>query len=734
MENPKINPLNTSGAGSRQASRQAQAQTARNAKSNTTAGTQAQASARNIGRSSDFGVVRSPGRLTEGDIIRGEISDLRGNNITVTLENNTILKASIADSSMLSIGQTAAFKLSSVSAGNILLEAMKGSYTQNEITLINKALDEASLPITEHNQNTVKALMDNMLPITKESIQNLMQQSYDYHTDDMNTLALMNRLMMKMDADSVQQFSNYRNGTYQLLGQLKEFSQDIPALLSALAGNGPADSVAAFGEKLLAISLYGDNGQTQDSTPLISQLSSDQMKELMDLLSNTPLTEDTLAQLRNGTLSLHDALTLIRDAINSNTLNLPEGMTQSNLQDKLMLISSTLEAATDSETLRQEVTDSFKNIPVIDTEAIMEAENMEKAQEDDVDNADKQEAQVGQNEGKLGFAGKFLHNLTETARNSINNINNTLNLLQQSGNHDAKPENTNTIIDVISEMYSKSAREHDYLGSFLTQNERNQLLNKLSNMPISKSLLNKIASGEASAKEVVSVIKNIIPLTDSNSVQQLLQSPEFEQIFNRFLQSSWTMTPEQLGKSEQLNSFYNKMNTQLKQFEGLIQTALSGEDSENMQHAAHDMESSIEFMKTLSETFSYMQMPLKLHNQDANADLYVYTQKEKLKRNPDNVHVLLHLSLDHLGDIDIYIDKNKSDVSTRFMLNDQKAIDLIKTNSDVLKSALNSQGYSCQVKVEQADTSTSTVDEFINTKVNTSATSDMKRFSFDIRA
>ncbi len=733
MENPKINPLNTSGAGSRQASRQAQAQTARNAQKNATSGTQAQAAAKNIGRSSDFGVVRSPGRLTEGDIVRGEISDLRGNNITVTLENNTILKASIADSSMLSIGQTAAFKLSSISAGNILLEAMKGSYTQNEITLINKALDEAGLPTTEHNQNTVKALMDNMLPITKESIQNLMQQSYDYHTDDMNTLALMNRLMMKIDSDSVQQFSNYRNGTYQLLGQLNEFSQNIPALLSALAGNGPADSVAAFGEKLLAISLYGDIGQSSDSVPLISQLSADQMKELMDLLSNTPLTDDTLAQLRNGTLSLHDALTLIRDAINSNTLNLPEGMTQSDLQNKLMLISSTLEAATDSETLRQEVTDSFKNIPVIDAEAITETENMEKDAADNA-NAAKQEAQAGQNEGKLGFAGKFLHNITETARNSINNINNTLSLLQQSGNRDAKPENTNTIIDTISEMYSKSAREHDYLGSFLTQNERNQLINKLSNMPISKSLLNKIASGEASAKEVVSVIKNIIPLSDANSVQQLLQSPEFEHIFNRFLQSSWTMTPEQLGKNEQLSSFYNKMNSQLKQFEGLIQTALSGEDSENMQHAAHDMESSIEFMKTLSETFSYMQMPLKLHNQDTNADLYVYTQKEKLKKNPDKAHVLLHLTLDHLGDVDIYIDKNKSDVNTRFMLNDQKSIDLIKTNSDLLKSALNNQGYSCQVKVEQADTSTSTVDEFINTKVNTSATSDMKRFSFDIRA
>lgn len=197
-----------------------------------------------------------------------------------------------------------------------------------------------------------------------------------------------------------------------------------------------------------------------------------------------------------------------------------------------------------------------------------------------------------------------------------------------------------------------------------------------------------------------------------------------------------TLTPDKLKKDSEVNSFYDKMSTQLKNFQGLIQTALSGEDSDSMGRSAHDMESNIEFMKTLSETFSYMQMPLKLQNQDAHADLYVYTQKEKLRRNPDNAHVLLHLTLEHLGDIDIYIDKNKNDVNTKFILGDEPSINLIKTNSDVLSNALNQQGYACHVNVAMADadTGTSTVNNFIDTKINTSATSDMKRFSFDIRA
>ena len=119
--------------------------------------------------------------------------------------------------------------------------------------MIMKALDEAGLPMTDHNEAAVKALMDNMLPINRNSIQNLMQQSYDYQTEDMNTLAVMNRLMMDINQETVTQFSNYRNDNYQLLEQIQNFSTDIPSLLHALSDNSSADAVAAFGKELIEI-------------------------------------------------------------------------------------------------------------------------------------------------------------------------------------------------------------------------------------------------------------------------------------------------------------------------------------------------------------------------------------------------------------------------------------------------------------------------------------------------
>ncbi|MFG6394697.1 MAG: flagellar hook-length control protein FliK [Lachnospiraceae bacterium] len=734
MDNPKINPLNprAAGAGTPQARQQA---AGRQSASSVQANTSARAA-------KDFGVVRSPERLYEGDIIRGEVSDLSNNDITITLEDNTILRAKITGNPVISIGQTAAFKLGGVSGGNILLEAIKNSFTETELTIINKALDEAGLPSTKHNQSAVKALMDNMLPINKESIQHLMQQSYDYKTNDMDTLAIMNRLMMDITPDTVKQFSSYMNGTHQLLGMIQDFAKDIPALLNTLAEGGASSTLSAFGERMLSIALYGSTG-AQGSQADISQLSTGQMQELMEMLSKTPLTEDTIAQLKNGTLTVHDALSLIRDAITQGTVKMPEGITQEDIKGQLFIINMALGQGDGEEAVIKQTQDIIDNMQ----EAVSVTENTEET----IDGSGKEtvpgklpgqeeitEEQTAQdNNGKTGirfnFAGKLLQTITETARNSINN---TLNFLQQAPGRPDRlaQEGTGTIINTLADLYSKESRESDSLGSFLTAEERNGLLSKASSLPLSKSFINRVISGEATAKETITVIKNIIPLAEPSTVQEIFSSHVFGNILNRFLQSSWTLTPDKLKKDGEISSFYDKMKTQLKQFEGLIQTALSGEDSDNMGRSARDMENNIEFMKTLNETFSYLQMPLKLQNQDAHADLYVYTQKEKLKRNPDKVHVLLHLTLGHLGDIDIYLDKDKNDINAKFSLEDTHAIDLIKTNSGMLKDALAGQGYSCQVSVTQAGAVKNTVNEFIDARINTSATADMKRFSFDIRA
>lgn len=670
---------------------------------------------RTVGSRSDYGIARNPSAIHVGDVLRGEITDLRNNEISITLEDNTVLRAKIPNSSAYSIGQTGSFRLTDIAGGTIYLENISAGYSDTELTLINKALDEAGLPATEHNQATVKALMDNMLPINRASIQNLMQQSYDLGTDDMNTLAVMKRLMMKMDADSVAQFSNYRNENYQLLERLQNFSRDIPSLLGALAENGPADAVAGFGRSLLSIGL-----SSSSSAPIatIAELPAEVQADIAKMLANTHLTEELAGQLDKGTLSLQDALTLIRDGALSGSLSLSEEMSPSALAEQINQINQALEPATSDIPLVTE--DMLKNTTTeIKAETIV-PEEVPTDTESAAENASKAE-------GRFAFAGKFFQTLSENAKT----LSDTLGTLRNNLTGNTAPENQT--IAALTKSYETFARNHDLLSTYLPANERNDLMEHLQNFPISRDMLLKIASGEASTTEVLSVINNTSTLADSEKVQELFRSEVFQKLFARELQSAWTLTPEQLVK-EDISSFYSKMRQQMQQFHSLIQNTLSGSDSQEMSSFAHDIDSNISFMKTLNEAFSYFQLPLKLPSQDAHGDLYVYSRKEKMRQNPEKASVLLHLNLEHLGQIDIKLDKNRNDIGASFSLNDMESVQLFRTNSDMLTDALNRQGFRCAVQIQEKEAPSPTVDDFINTKVNTRATNEMKRFSFDIRA
>lgn len=738
MEQPRITPMNTnqaSGNRQQQVNRGTTGQAA-NGSRNAPA-----TSAPNVQNARQYGVARAATNLSLGDVIRGEISDLSGGEITITLENNTMIRGQISDSSMLSIGQTAAFRLSSLTPQGVLIEPV-GNYTETELSLVNKALENANLPLSEHNQSAVKALMDNMMPINRESIQKLMQQAYDNKTTDMNTLALMNKLMMRVTPESIAAFTNYRSGTDMLAVQLQNYSSEIPALLSALAEHGSADAVAQFGETLLQITMPQD--QTDPSLMLtIGSLSAEEQAELKQLLSGTAMTEETMESLENGTLSLRDALTMIRDAAMDGNLTLENDPKGEGLLSKLALIQQALEP-TDGRSL-QEIADSFRDTLSLKATSAQEADvaadtAVTSSAEDTAANS-TQDATVSQddaaqnsNGSALQFAGKLFHSFQETVNSSLSN---TMQMLRNAGEGTAESSSAGTqpnVIDTLADLYSTDASSHDLTGNYLTPDARNELADLLKQLPVSSSLIHRMISGEASTQEIMHVIKNVLPMSDSSVLQAMFQTESFEQVFARFLHTHWSLTPEQLQQEGQPDKLYNQLSSQMSQLEQLIGNSLSGSDSEQMQHHARDIESNIILMKELSENFSYMQLPLKLPNQNTNSELYVYTQKNQRRTNPEKMSVLLHLDLEHLGSVEIRLDKNKQDIQANFRLLEDASIDLLRTNAGLLRDSLGSLGYQTNIVVSRQEEEPVTMDDFLNTKIKTNATEEMKRFSFDIRA
>ena len=104
-------------------------------------------------------------------------------------------------------------------------------------------------------------------------------------------------------------------------------------------------------------------------------------------------------------------------------------------------------------------------------------------------------------------------------------------------------------------------------------------------------------------------------------------------------------------------------------------------------------------MNDLNHMFQYVQLPLKMNGQNTHGDLYVYSNKKKAMQDDGTVSAILHLDMEHLGPVDVYVKMRDNHVKTNFYLADDEMIDLIMSHIDVLNDRLTKRGYQMEAKM-----------------------------------
>ena len=89
---------------------------------------------------------------------------------------------------------------------------------------------------------------------------------------------------------------------------------------------------------------------------------------------------------------------------------------------------------------------------------------------------------------------------------------------------------------------------------------------------------------------------------------------------------------------------------------------------------------------------------MKMSNQNARGELYVFTNKRNLTKQDGKVTALLHLDMEHLGKMDVYVALENKKVSTNFYLEKEEYLDFLEQHMDLLTARLNKRGYSCDIK------------------------------------
>ena len=108
-------------------------------------------------------------------------------------------------------------------------------------------------------------------------------------------------------------------------------------------------------------------------------------------------------------------------------------------------------------------------------------------------------------------------------------------------------------------------------------------------------------------------------------------------------------------------------------------------------------------MQNMNQVFPYLQIPLKATMENAHGELYVYSRQKGKVSEDGSSSALLHLDMQHLGPLDVYVKLKDMNVSTQFTLADEATLDFIAAHMDLLTQRLEDKGYRMDSQVKVAD-------------------------------
>lgn len=235
------------------------------------------------------------------------------------------------------------------------------------------------------------------------------------------------------------------------------------------------------------------------------------------------------------------------------------------------------------------------------------------------------------------------------------------------------------------------------------------------------------------------MMKALLDITAGNtqeaeSLQKLFSGKVWKNLLEGTVKTQWSLTPETLPKEGEVGKVYEKI---VKSLHTLNETLLqSGAANTALQESITNLSENIGFMNKLNQMYTYVQLPLKMQNGEKNGELYVFTNKRSLAEKDGEVSALLHLTMEHLGPLDVYVKMNQGKVSTEFTVEKEETLLFLEKNMSILTDRLQKRGYdiSCKMKVkDEAGEPENPVERLLTEKQN-GVVSAHAQYAFDVRA
>ena len=292
-----------------------------------------------------------------------------------------------------------------------------------------------------------------------------------------------------------------------------------------------------------------------------------------------------------------------------------------------------------------------------------------------------------------------------------------------------KPVNDGTAASEAVETNPEALTEKNEI---LNSDEKQTFLSELKEIGVSQKTITLFETGQINTKQLAALLQ-----TENLSGEQLSKlfgSKEFGKLLQNELTEQLLLKPEQISK-EKIEEYYTNLRNQTEKLLQILEN--TGRADTPAAKSLQNLNRNVDFLNQMNQMFTYVQLPLKMGEDAAHGDLYVYTNKKNLMKKDGNVSALLHLDMPHLGMVDVYVAMQAERVSTKFYLQDESVMDFIEEHMDVLTARLEKKGYQASAQVvlkEKEETENVIMQEMLKQDKNIPEMSKIAVRSFDVRA
>lgn len=624
-------------------------------------------------------MVSTAGELTAGSVFEGTVNHVKNGKVTLALGNGQTITARMSGKVDLKPGTSMFFQVRSNDGATVEIRPYTGTANAGNPILLN-ALTAAQVPVTERSLSMVDAMMREQLPIGRQGILDMIRVLNGNPGIKVGTLVSMTKLGLPITEQSAVQFEHYMAGRQVVLNDM-ELALDQMAAVLGDDGLSPEEAFALYGRILESICGAGGGEPAGAEVPVENGQSVDGNINLVPGAAEEAAEGSPKQPVSDFTLGLAD---FVQGAGGEEGQNPSAAFAAGNPESA---------AGAEASGILADGAASGAEVSGVPAGRLAAAELLS----------------AGETLGQL-FGEEQLDSLTKLLQ-SVPALAGDAQLFPGAGQE---------------EIFVDTLQGEDAGFPAVMQEEAYQ-------KAAAPALLNR----DLTAGEFLSAVREA--LEDKKQygfagLSKLFSGREFREVLKSAVREQWLIRPEDLKEEDSLGRLFAKVDRQLGQMESAMRAAGAGQNS--FAQTAAEVRGNIEFMNQMNQVYTYVQMPLKMSGQNANGELYVYSNKKQL-RDPDaELTAFLHLDLDNLGTTDVSIRMLKKQVTTNFYFSDAVSSGLVEKHLPILEKHLVKKGYNCKISIsnekKEADAARNRMEDFL--KGGQAPKRGLHRYSFDVRA